>query len=151
MYIKWADWTCLDPKRDMSIFVQDNEALNIPVGFPEDEDVYDPLNFFSDAKTVLPQGQGRNPNIGRNIIYGEVGDSILRRPSIGATVTPGTVVIPPDDEQPDQAEDSPDSSAGRTAAPHFQAKTEDNAADAEESRRLTREQAKRTGKTVTFD
>ena len=44
--IKWADWTHMDPKRDMSIFMKDNEALNIPVGFPEDDEIHEPSNFF---------------------------------------------------------------------------------------------------------
>ena len=89
--------------------MKDDEALNIPIGFPEDDNVHDPLNFFSDAKTSLPTTSPRNPNIGRNVIYGDAGVSILRQPSIGVNVPPGTVVIPPDDESPDEPENSPDS------------------------------------------
>ena len=97
-------------------------------------------------KTAFPNKSPRNNNIGRNVIY--EGAGIIRQPSIGIPVPPNTIMIPPNDEdvQLDTPDDSPDSTAGRTAAP-----TEASGADAEESRPLTRTEARRTGRKVQFE
>ena len=118
--IKWADWTRLDPK-DLSIYMTDEEAANIPIGFPEDDDFHNDKNFFSEKLIELPAVPYKVVNHGRNIIYDNNVAEIANR-NLNA---PKANVIPPDDEDPvsNNVDEAEGFSAGRNA-PDFEAESE---------------------------
>jgi hypothetical protein len=138
--IKWADWTRLDPKRDLSIYMTDKEAVNIPIGFPEDDDAHDDKYFFSEKTVELPAAPMKVVNHGRNIIYDT---DVVNAAQQNLNLPDNMAVIPPDDDNSTPSQDEPEGlSAGRNDPVDFQAD------HAETPSRVTRKKAKETGTTV---